>query len=513
MPDLSRLRDIWGSLELRGQVTLVVSLLAVLGTAVFLFRFAAQPSYATLASGLDPAESADFTQALEGAGISYRLSGGGTGVTVPERELSSARVAIAKSGVVRGGHVGFELFDKKSLGATDFQQKVDYQRALEGEIARTVEQIDGVQSAEVQLVLPEETLFADEGAKASSAVLLSGAQIDPATVRGIAHLVSSSVKGLQADNVTITDSSGQLLWPDADSANGGLSASSKLRAEQLYAGQLSGQLNALLASTLGPGKAQARVHAELSFDQTSIDRVTYGRKGIPLQSETDEETLGSKGSSSNPPAGVSSNVPTYGGNTVDSGGKSDYLHKTESKTYGVNKTIERTTVAPGAVKKLDVAVIVDESVPTGQVSALTSSLAAAAGINEKRGDKLSVSTVKFAQPVDAVGGSGGGEPLVPFGVPRGLGKDVLIALGVIVFLLVVRRGLKRREAEGIAPEPTWLREIQSTVPLAELEASPPTRAQLDNIAEERSALRNELEQIARKEPEQVAIQVKQWLKE
>jgi flagellar M-ring protein FliF len=510
VPDVSRLRDLWGNLELRGQVTLVVSLLAVLATAFFLFQFAAKPSYATLASGIDPAESADFTGALESAGIPYRLTNGGTGVSVPERELSEARVAISKQGLPRGGHVGFELFDKKSLGATDFQQKVDYQRALEGEIARTVEQIDGVQSAEVQLVLPEETLFADEGAKASAAVLLASAQLEPATIRGIAHLVSSSVKGLQAPSVTITDSTGQLLWPDADSATGGLSASAKLRAEQLYASQLSGQLNTLLASTLGPGKAQARVHANLSLDQTSRERVIYGKKGVELQSQTEEETLGSKGTTGSAPAGVSSNVPTYSGTTSAGGGKSDYLHKTESTTYGVDKTIERTTVAPGAVKKLDVAVMIDESVPTGQVDGITSALSAAAGIDEKRGDTLSVSTVKFAQPVDTV--TGGGEPVVPFGIPRGFLKNGLIALGVLVFLIVVRRGLRRREREGIAPEPTWLREFQSAVPLAQLESAPTPRPN-DAMIEERTALRTELEQIARNEPETVAAQVKQWLKD
>jgi flagellar M-ring protein FliF len=511
MPDLSRFRDIWGSLELRGQVTLVVSLLAVLGTAFFLYQFAAQPSYATLASGLDPAESAEFTSALEGAGIGYRLTGGGTGVSVDEGKLSEARVAISKQGLPRGGHVGFELFDKKSLGATDFQQKVDYQRALEGEIARTVEQIDGVQSAEVQLVLPEDTLFADEGAKASAAVLLSSAQLEPATVRGIAHLVSSSVKGLQAPSVTITDSTGQLLWPDADSAAGGLSASAKLRAEQLYAGQLTGQLNALLASTLGPGKAQARVHADLSLDQTSRERVIYGKKGIELQSQTEEETLGSKGATGSAPAGVSSNVPTYSGATTAGGGKSDYQHKTASKTYGVDKTIERTTVAPGAIKKLDVAVMVDESIPTGQVGALTSAISAAAGIDEKRGDTLSVSTVKFAQPVDPIAG-GGGAPIVPFGIPRGLLKNMLIGLGMLVFLVVVRNGLRRREREGVAPEPTWLREFQSAVPLAQLESVPLPRPN-DAMLEERTALRTELEHIARTEPETVAAQVKQWLKD
>src|SRR5439155_6624807 len=279
MPDLSRLRDIWRGLELPGQVTLVASIVAVLVTAGFLFRFAAKPSYTTLLSGIDPAQSADITSALQGAGIPYHLGSGGTEISVAEGEVASARVALAKQGLPRGSHVGYEIFDKKSLGATDFQQKVDFQRALEGEVARTIEQIDGVRNADVQLVLPDDSLFADNGAKASAAVLLTASDLDAATIRGISHLVASSVKGLDASQVTITDSTGMLLWPTADGESGdGLSSSSRLHAEQLYASGVASDINALLTSTLGPGKAVARVHASLVLDQTSIDKVTYGKK-------------------------------------------------------------------------------------------------------------------------------------------------------------------------------------------------------------------------------------------
>jgi len=517
VPDASRVQDFWRGLELKGQVTIAASTVAVIAAAFFLYGFAGKPSYTTLASGLQPSDSGDVTQALESAGIGYRLGGGGTSVSVPESDVAAARVALAKQGLPRGSHVGFELFDKKSLGVTDFQQKVDYQRALEGEIARTVEQIDGVRGAQVQLVLPDDSLFADQGPKASAAVLLTTSGLDGSSVRAIAHLVASSVKGLDAAQVTITDSGGQLMWPTSDSGTTPSSAS-RLQAEQLYAGQLAGQVNALLTATLGANKAESRVHASLAMDQTTLEKVTYGKKGIPLQQQTDTETLGGQGTAAGGTggtgAGTTANTATYGGTgtaAAGANGSSNYNHKTDSTVYGVDKTIERTTVAPGAVQKLDVALLVDTSVAPQQVESLKQAVGAMAGIDTKRGDTLSVSRLTFA-PVKASKPASAG-PLGAVGSPFGLAKKVLLAIAALVFLMMMRKGLKRREDEGVVPEPTWLREIEASVPLAELEAAPTARIAIDPEAARRSTMKSELEEIARSQPQQVATQVTQWMKE
>jgi flagellar M-ring protein FliF len=508
MPSAARFREIWSGLEPRGQLTLVVAGLLILATAFTLFRIAARPSYTTLTSDIAASESGDVTSALEGAGISYKLENGGTAIAVQEADVDRARVELAKSGLPRGGHVGFELFDKKSLGATDFQQRVDYQRALEGEVARTIEQVDGVTSADVQLVLPEESLFADEGSKASAAVLLNASTIDGPTVRGIAHLVSSSVKGLGTDRVTITDAAGSLLWPTSDSVSGGLSAASKLQAEQLYGSQLAAQVNAMLASTLGAGKAQARVHARLSLNETEIQKITYGKKGVVLQANLDEETLGTKGGTANKTAaGVAANVPSYGAAQTATGGNSNYSKKSDKTTYGVDKTVEQTRVAPGTVEKLDVALLVDSSVPKEQLAALEQAVGGAVGLDTNRGDTLAVSQVKFAVP-KAETPAVAGLPVV--GDPTSLVKPVGIGAAALVFLFLMRRGLKRREGEGGVPEPTWLREIDSAMPLAALEAGP---RQADPQAERRDQTRDELASLAAGHPEQVALQVAQWMKE
>src|SRR3954463_8073100 len=211
----------------RGRIVLAVSALAIVFVAFLLFRVASAPSYTTLQAGIDPAKTGKITAALDQAGVSYKLQSNGTAVAVVSGQESKARVALAGQGLAAGGsQPGFELLDKQKLGASTFQQQVAYQRALEGQIAGTIGQMTGVGGATVQLTMPQDQLFASESKPATAAVLLgAGAtNVDPGQVKGIANLVASSVPNLKSDNVTITDSSGNMLWPSGDSANGGVSS-------------------------------------------------------------------------------------------------------------------------------------------------------------------------------------------------------------------------------------------------------------------------------------------------
>jgi flagellar M-ring protein FliF len=502
-------RDIWRSLEPRGQLTIIGAVLAAIVLAFVLFRVASKPSYTALATGLEPADSSQVADALSSAGIGFRLANGGTEVDVVQGKESQARVALAAKGLPRGGHVGFEIFDKQSLGATDFQQQVNFQRALEGEIARTIEGIEGISSAQVQLVLPQDDLFADQGSKASAAVLVDApGGADASTVRGIAHLVASSVKGLDTKDVTITDSTGTLLWPTSDSGSAG--ATTKLDAEQQYSAQLTGLVNAMLTRTLGADKSDARVHATLNVDQTTQDSVAYG-KGKPLSTDTQKETLKSNGSAPAGPAGTASNVPGYVAAT-SSAGTSDYSSTKSSTQFGVDKTVTHTIVAPGEVQKVDVAVLFDKTVPADQVVALKNAVSALVGLDPTRGDTISTEQIQFAKQdtSKAAPKAGVGSLLAN---PLGLLKYVVLGVGSIVFLFLMRRGLRKREGEGVAPEPTWLRQIEGSVPVAQLGAGPGVQRQLDDKALRREAVRTEVEEIVKKEPDRVASQVGQWLRE
>jgi flagellar M-ring protein FliF len=514
--NLARAKELFSGLETRSQLTLIGGLVAVIATFFFLYSFASKPSYSTLASNLTPSDTGSAEKALAAAGVTYKTDSGGTQISVLASQLSQARVALAEKGVLNGGHVGFEIFDQSKLGATDFQQKVDYQRALEGEIARTIEQIQGVQTAQVQLVLPDDTLFADEQSKASAAVLVSGGStLDSSTVRGIASLVASSVKGLASDKVTITDETGALLWPTEGGA-GSASAHTKLEADSLYASQVASQINALLTSTLGPGKAIARVHADLNVDQTTVDKVTYGKKSIALQQDLSQETLKSTGgANATLPAGTTTNTNaagSYAAGANGAGGNSNYNHKTDQTTFGVDKTIQRSVVAPGSVNKLDVALVVDQSIPAAQVTQLQKSVASLAGITPARGDTIAVSRIAFAKQEPATAAKE--SPVASLMAnPLGLAKKVLLGLGALIFLFMMRRALKRREGEASVPEPTWLREIEGGMTVAELEAAPAMPALPSADVERRDQAREAVEEIANNKPEAIAHQVAAWMKE
>src|ERR687890_1385784 len=206
----------------KGKAVLAASALGIVAALVLMVKLASAPSYTTMLTGLDPAETGKITAALDSGGVGYELKNNGTALAVDKGQVAQARIALAEQGLPAKGQPGFELFDKQKLGASDFQQKVTYQRALEGQIASTIGQVQGVSGAQVSLVLPEDQLFSEEQSPATAAVLLSGSStgLDPSAVRGIASLVSSSVKGLKPQNVSITDATGPLLWPNSDSRGG-----------------------------------------------------------------------------------------------------------------------------------------------------------------------------------------------------------------------------------------------------------------------------------------------------
>jgi flagellar M-ring protein FliF len=503
-------REAWSGLGFRSQVTLAGGLIAVLGALYLLYGYASKQSYSTLATGLDPSTTGQAEQSLAAAGIAYKVTSGGTEIDVPAGQLSQARISLAEKGVLNNTQNGFSVFNKTSLGTTDFQQQVQYQQALQTEIAQTIDQIQGVNSANVELVIPDDSLFATNPSKATAAVLVNGgSSLDGTTIQGIAHLVASSVKGLDAGDVTITDETGALLWPNGGSS-GGVDASTKLQADSLYSSQLSAQVNALLTSTLGPNKALARVQADLNTDQTTLEKVSYAKKGTPLTTTTQSETLNSKGGGAALPAGTASNTAASYAATTGSNGTSNYKNSTSSTSFGVAKTIQRSVVAPGTVDKLDVALIIDKSVPAAEVTSLQKSVASLVGLNTKRGDTMAVSRIAFAKPKALTTTTATG-PLAMLGNPISVAKDAGAAVAALVFLFLMRRSLKRREGEASVPAPTWLRELQTGITVAELEAGPGASRELP--AARPDAIHAQIEEIASSQPEAIASQVAQWMKE
>jgi flagellar M-ring protein FliF len=258
----------------------------------------------------------------------------------------------------------------------------------------------------------------------------------------------------------------------------------------------------MLARTLGPGKAQVQVNADLNVDKTTKNELVYGKKGTPLKTTEETEKLRGNGSASGGTAGTGSNVPTYSAGSGGGSGKNSYDRKSGTTDWGVDKTVQKTEVAPGQVNKLQVALLVDKSVPAASFTGIQTAVKCAAGVDTTRGDTFQAVQVPFAKAETPKAGPVPTSMLGPL-------KWVGLGLAALLFCFFMARGIRRRESETLA-EPAWLREIEAPVSLAELEAGAPTALLPARQPDEGMY---KLDQLMDREPERVAAQVRQWVSE
>lgn len=511
---------LFNSMSLRGKLTLAACALAFLAASLFIVKMAGKPSYTTVMTGVDPAKTSQITAALTSAGVGYELQNGGTAVAVKKGQETQANVALATKGLnTTSTQPGFEILDKQKLGASSQQQQVAYQRGLEGEIANTIGQIDGAQGARVNLTLGEDNLFADESQPATAAVLLptDGSGMDPASVKGIANLVASAVPNLKPANVTITDGSGAMLWPSGDGSGGTDGLPNKTAAEAKYNAMKTASLQALLDRTLGANKAQVVVNSDLNVDKIKQQQLQYGKKqnAVPLTEKTQTETLKGSGAGTGGATGASSNLPNQvAASTGGTNGNSNYNNKTTDVTNGVDKTITDTEKATGAINRLDVAVMLDKSVPLkgAQLTSLQKTLESAAGLQLKqRGDTLNITQGLSFAPAQAAAKSGP-IPAAFSGILKGVG----IGLGALLFLFFVTRHLRKRERGELIDEPSWLRSLEAAQPQAELMPMPTfdsAAGATDVAIATNDPRRQKLDNLIHDEPDRVAAHLRSWITE
>jgi flagellar M-ring protein FliF len=478
---------------------------------VAVMHFASSPSYATLETGLDPAQTGKITSTLSTQGIPYQLQNNGTALAVQSSKTAQARVALATAGLLSNQQPGFTLLDKQSLGQSNFQQQVTYQRALEGQLASTIETIDGVSSAQVNLVIPDDQdqLFSDQTQSATASVLLSGStDLQSSSVHGIASLVASSVPGLQLSKVTITGADGSQLWPGGNSlTDGGGGLPAKQAVQQHYDTTMATEVNAMLAQTLGAGKATAIVNANLNANRATQSSLTYKKKGVPLAQQSTNETLSGAAAAAGAAGGVSGtggNIPSFSASSgKGKNGNSTYQNQSNNTTFGVDKTVTHSVIAPGAVQQQSVSVLVDKSVPASSIPAIKKAVANAVGLQPKRGDQLSISQLKFA-PVKATPTPAAASPLTKYG------KYGVLGLGSVGFLVFMARMVKKRERESFG-EPTWLSELEAPRTLASLEAGQPT--EVAALQPHVGVARRQIEDLVQRDPERVAQHLRAWMAE
>ncbi len=396
----------------------VMAGVAAVLTAFFLYIAGAitEPPKTILFSGLESRDAAAVTGKLDGMAVKYDVKDGGT-ILVPADQVTKLRMALAQDNLPAAG-VGYEIFDKSdAFGTTAFVQNINHQRALEGELSRSMQTIEGIQAARVHLVVPEQQIFArNEQQPSASVVLKTAGRMDRGQVQAIQHLVAAAVSGLSADRVAIVDDRGNLLAGGDDKSGPNALAKGQDEDTTNYENSLRQRVEAIVTSIVGAGHVQVQVAADINYNHTQTTSESYDPESKVVRSTQTVEQNASNTSGGGGGAAVSvANALPGGAATGGPGGDAskDTSGRTEETTnYEISKKVTTSTVDGGDVKKLSVAVVVDGSGDTAaaykprsaeEMAKITALVKSAMGFDANRGDLVQVTNMQFARIEQAAG--------------------------------------------------------------------------------------------------------------
>jgi flagellar M-ring protein FliF len=497
-----------------------LAVVALLIGGVMFTGWAATPSMVPVFSNLAAADAAAITEELNARGTKYTLADGGATVLVPQKEVYQLRLDLSAAGLPTEGEAGYEILDTAGITTSEFKQRVDYQRAVEGELSKTISAIDGVEAATVHLVMPEQALFSEDARQPSASVLVKmkpGKPMAGGQVQAVVNLVSSSVEGLTPEQVTLADSQGNVLAAAGD--EGMAAAAGDARAVQTAAFEtdLQGSLEELLTPVVGAGKAVVRVNAALDFDKKAITRETF-------DPDDKEPNAVSESTATEIYEGTNQIVggilgPENVGNEALGGGENTYEKGQETRTLAVDKVTEQIQAAPGTVDRLSVAVVLDAEaagvIAPAEIEAL---VAAAAGIDAARGDVVQVSRLAF----DDAAAKAAEEEFAKIEAAEkqaqrmSLIRTVAILLVVGLMLLYALRVMRRdkrtevelpfdMEAHQLAMDAQEAAAL-AAVERRALEAATPTPQE-----QQRLSIQGEIGELVERQPEEVAQLLRGWL--
>lgn len=533
-----QLVKMWQQLSLNRKFGLAALGVAALTGLIFFLAWAQTPDYSTAFTDLDAEDAAAIVDYLKENNISYEVANSGNTIRVPTSQVHEVRLALASQGLPGKGMVGMELFDTANLGMTDFIQQVNYQRALEGELARTISSLTVIRSARVHIVIPQPTLFSEEEEATTASIVVdleNGQRLGQEQVKAVSHLVSSAVEGLTAENLTIVDMNGNILADGTGmAAMAGITLSSnQVEAQRVFEQDLERRIESMLVNVLGPDKAVVRVTADMNWDHIETENETFfpGQAGGVLRSSRlITETYSGDGTTAGGIPGTATNIadaaPTF--QTEISGTNGSAYRRTDITTnYEVSRSVSRIISATGQIDRLSVSVLVDNITDTVTINAIEQATVAAAGIDPARGDILTVNSVPFDRSLKAAQETAAQEAL-----QREFYLDLArwgaVAVAMIALIFVVRsmyRSLHPPLPEMTVTKPdaqaTLLDEVsraayadQDDEQLPELsEIGPPNFDSSQRAAAEKAQMMRQLQLMAKNRPEMIAQIIQFWLAE
>lgn len=389
----------WKKQSIGKQITIVSLILSMLILTPVLVNWANTPSYSVAYTGLSEADAAQIVQKLDENNITYQLNGSGT-IEVPSDQVYTTRLMMARDGLPQSSTVGYELFSGTSmLGMTEFSQKVNYQRAIEGELERTIGSIEAAKAVRVHLVIPEKSLLTSDQSLTTASVTIQinpGKVLDASQVRAITHLVASSVEGLKPENVVVVDSNGNLLASGTGSEDEmSMTIKDDQRAIELaYATEVQKRVQSILDKILGPNRSVVQATVEMDWTQREVTSNTFSPTEVAIRSSQIINESSNSGGTTGGVPGAASNLPTPVATTTGTDATA-YQRSEETLNYEVSQIQSHEVIAPGEVSRVSVSVMVDGITDPAQLEIIKSAVQAAAGIDSTRGDQIVVESFAF----------------------------------------------------------------------------------------------------------------------
>lgn len=529
MAVLRRIVNGFRAFTLGQKIVLVATILALVVGGILYSKWSSTPSYAPLFTNLAAKDASAIVDKLSASSTPYQLADGGQTIMVPQNDVYSLRLQMSAAGLPAQADTGYSLLDTEGLTTTEFMQQVDYQRALEGELEKTIDSINGVTSASVHLAIPQQDVFSDSTNKTTASVLVGtspGTELAGSQVEAIVHLVASSVEGLDPNQVTVVGADGTVLSTAGQTTAGGGRDEETTAFEQ----RMSDAVQQMLDQVVGPNHAIVHVTADLNYDQTNTQSQTYSTTANvpPLSSSTTNETYTGTG------AGAGGVLGTTNGTITGTGGNGTYSQQNIVSDNAVNSVVETRQSAPGNISRLGVAVILDQASAAKLNLATVKQIASAAvGLDPARGDTLAVA----AMPFDQTATQQNKQQLAASAAATqrtnlmSLVKNGALGLVVVVVLLITWLGSRRRRNRNAAASEAELRKLDALKAQLErtrtasiddadrpaldsgeatqlMAIAGPLEPAAPTVAEAR---KKEIEALVDRQPEEVAQLLRSWL--
>lgn len=363
-PDFfNQLKTLSASFSPAQRIIFLAIIAAIIGGFIFMISWTTRAEFGVLYNNLSPEDAGVILAKLKENKVEYKISSNGTSISIPDDLIYEKRMELASQGLPQGGGVGFEIFDNTNLGVTEFVQNVNYQRALQGELSRTISKFNEVESARVHIVMSGRSLFIDQDEFATASVVVNlrrGRSLNQDQVQGIVHLVSASVSGLKSENVTVIDSNGKMLSGDKNESASGKISYGQLEFTEELEKSLEKRVKTMLDTALGKNKSAVRISCMLDFKQQEKTEEKYYPENQVVRSEQLSSAI-SMGTDNIPSGipGVSSNITPVQNDVSVSEANKRYEKKDKTVNYEIGKSVNHIIEPVGAIIKLSIAVMVD----------------------------------------------------------------------------------------------------------------------------------------------------------